>query len=80
MAIDKAKLIEKMKNATPEERSLFREALLEVEPPENSEVLSGEEILSVREILSTWKEKQEKKKKPKGFLDSLDEFFGTGKE
>jgi hypothetical protein len=80
MAIDKVKLVEKLKNATPEERALFREAVLEVEPPNSSEVLSGEEILSVREILSTWKEKAEKGKKKKGFLDSLDEFFGTGKE
>jgi len=78
MAIDKAKLIEKMKNATPEERSLFREALLEVEPPENSDVLSGEEILSLREILASMKKKREKK--PKGFLDAIDEIFGIGKE
>jgi hypothetical protein len=79
MAIDKAKLVEKMKSATPEERALFREALLEVEPQENSEILSGEEILSVREILASFKQKKEKKK-PKGFLDAIDEIFGIGRE
>ena len=79
MAIDKGKLLEKMKSASPEDRALFREVLLEVEPSETSEILSGEEILSVRELLSEIKKKREKKS-PKSFLDSIDEICGFGKK
>ena len=58
MAMDKAKLIEKLKGATPEERSLFREALQEAEPDAG---LSLEEVLAIRKMLEVSKKPKEKK-------------------
>jgi len=71
MAIDKGKLIEKMKGMSEEEKGLFREAYSEAfpkEPADDSEVLSGEEIKSIREILSSVKPKG---KKEKSILNTL---------
>jgi len=72
MAIDKGKLVEKMKGMSEEEKGLFLEAVSEAfpkSPEETSEVLSGEEIKSIREILAGSKKRGEKKK---GFLETLD--------
>lgn len=59
MAIDKGKLIAKIKEMTPEERGLFREAMQEAEPGEG---LSMEEVSKVREMLTGTGPKKEKKK------------------
>jgi hypothetical protein len=71
MAIDKGKLVEKMKGMNEEEKSLFLEAIKEAfpdKPPDDSEILSGEEIKSIREILSSVKPKG---KKEKSILNTL---------
>jgi hypothetical protein len=62
--IDKEKLVEKLKSATPEERTLFREALQEAEPGTQ---LSMDEVLSIRKMLEGTKKGKEKK----GLLETL---------
>jgi len=72
MAIDKGKLIEKMKGMNEEEKGLFLEAFKEAFPDkseESAEVLSEEEIKSFREFLATVKAKG--KGKEKSILNSL---------
>ena len=64
MAWDKEKIVEKLKNATPEERTLFREALQEAEP---DSFLSMEEVSTVRKMLEGTK----KGKTKKSLLDIL---------
>ena len=66
MAIDKTKLIEKLKGLSPEEKTLFREALQETTP---ESFLSEAEVSTLREMLAR------KNKKPKGILDTLDSLF-----
>jgi len=68
--LSKEELVEKLKNSSKEDRSLFREALSEIEPETG---LSDSEVLEVREVLGRIKEKG---KKGKTFLDTVDEFFG----
>ena len=58
MAVDKKKLVEKLQSATPEERTLFREALQEAEP---DSFLSLEEVLAIRKVLEGSKKPKEKK-------------------
>jgi hypothetical protein len=62
MAWDKEKIVEKLKGASPEERTLFREALQEAEP---GAFLSMEELSTFREML----EKAKKTKTKKSLLD-----------
>ena len=64
MAWDKEKIVEKLKGASPEERTLFREALSEAEP---GAFLSMDEVSTVREML----EKAKKPKTKKSLLDIL---------
>jgi hypothetical protein len=69
MAFEKSKLKEKFETMTPEERSLFRETLLEIDPPDTAAVLTVEEVGTLRELLS-----KKGKKKDGGllaFFDSL---------
>jgi hypothetical protein len=66
MAVDKKKLVEKLQSATPEERTLFREALQEAEP---DSFLSLDEVLAVRKVL-------EGSKKPKAKITLLEKWFG----
>ena len=69
MSIDKGKLKEKFVSMTPEDRALFRETLLEIDPPDTSTFLTVEEITTFRELLA-----KKGKKKDGGvlaFFDSL---------
>ncbi len=66
MALDKEKLKEKLMGLSPEEKTLFREALQETEP---NSFLSVEEVSTLRKML------EGKKKKGKGILDTLDSLF-----
>jgi hypothetical protein len=70
--ITKEDLVERLKGSSKEDRTLFREALQEVEPEAG---LSVEELLQVREVLGRIKEKGGKKKQT--ILDAIDEFFGV---
>jgi hypothetical protein len=65
-ALEKEKLIEKLKGLTPEERSIFREAVYECDPESS---LSTEEISTLRELLKKGKGKK------KGILDAIDSLF-----
>ena len=66
MAMDKEKLIEKLKGLSPEDKTLFREALQEAEPVS---FLSVEEVSTIRKML------ERKGKKGKGILETLDSLF-----
>lgn len=73
MSIDKAKLIEKFKALSPEEKTLFRDAMSEADPEGG---LSTEELSTIREMLA----KGKGKKKAGTFSDLVDEFFGLKKD
>ena len=69
MAIDKGKLKEKLNTMSPEDRTLFRETLSEIDPPDSTAVLTMEEVTTLRELLT-----KKGKKKDGGllaFFDSL---------
>jgi len=68
--MDKSKILERLKNASPEERAALREALAEVEPDTTPAIFSEEEV----NILKSFIERS-KKKKGKGFLETLDSLF-----
>ncbi len=65
MAIDKEKLLEKLKALSPEDKATFREALQETEP---DSFLSVDEVSTIRKMLAG-------KGKRKGILDAIDSFF-----
>jgi len=65
--LSKAELVEKLKGLPEEDRSLFREALQEVEPAAG---LSMEELSKVREMLAGIKPGK-KEVKFKGFFETL---------
>jgi len=69
MALDKKQIVEKLKNLSPEDKALFREALQETDP---EGFLSVEEVLTFREMLAKRKEKK------KGLLSEIDALFGFG--
>jgi DNA-directed RNA polymerase specialized sigma54-like protein len=71
MALDKEKIMERFKSLSPEDKTLFREAIQETDP---EGFLSLEEVSTIREMLA------KSKKKKKGVLDEIDSFFGFGKE
>jgi hypothetical protein len=74
MALDKGKLKEKLSALSVEDRGLFRETLLEIEPPQDTEIFTSEEIAALREILTLTKEKSAKRKKDGGGI--LESLFG----
>lgn len=65
MALDKGKLVEKLKGLSPEEKTLFREALQETDP---DGFLSLDEVSTLRKMLAS-------KGKKKGLLDTIDSLF-----
>lgn len=67
--LTKEAIVEKLKEMPQEDRSLFRDALSEIEPDSS---LSSDELLAVREMLRAGKETKPPKKN-KGFLDWLGE-------
>ena len=64
----KEELVEKLKGASPEERTLFRDALSEAEP---ASFLSSGELSTVREMLAGYTKTKTKTKKEGGMLDFL---------
>jgi hypothetical protein len=66
MGFDKEKFAEKLKQLSPEDKALFREALQEAEP---DGFLSVEEVSTIRQMLAKGKGKK------KGVLQTLDEIF-----